>query len=215
MSTNSPGTSQDTPLTPAPADDTRFANGPPDSADDETRSTFFNYCIGNFMRMDWHDESLSKYFVDDFASFTEENFGTIPNSSILIMYDLLPKRGVYVRKGRGVLIADAFLEVLKEETPCPENERGSTEQPNNARNGDPACDRESVSEEEHRRTDSHHAGMRNENENRSNTGNNNDQQHNTGRGYSNRSNIGNISKAYNPDADRYSVFTTYNFDRKI
>lgn len=35
------------------------------------------------------------------------------------MRDLLRRRGVYVRKGRGEFIADALMEVVKKDTPWP------------------------------------------------------------------------------------------------
>lgn len=65
--------------------------------------------------MDWKDNNLPEYFADEFAIFTVENFAAIPDNSQRIMRDIFIRRGVYVCKGRGVLIAEALLEVIKKE----------------------------------------------------------------------------------------------------
>lgn len=216
MSTNSPGTNQgDPPSTPPHTIEARFATGLPDSADDETRLAFFNYCIENYKHMDWKGDSLSEYFADDFANFTVDNFASIPNNSRRTMRDLLRKRGVYVRKGRGVLISEALMEVVKEDLPWPNNERESGEHSQIAPNVNQTHERETGSGEERTRTDSQQQGMNNGNDTRSNTGNKDDRHHNNAQVSYNRSNISNLSKAYYSDGDRYNGLPTDNFDRKL
>ena len=110
MSSSSHGGSGSGPTPPHP-DDSRFANGLADDADDETRNAFVKYCIANYRRMEWEGSTLSEYFADDFSTFTAAHFASIPNNDRRILRDFLRKRKVYVKKGRGSLIADALLEL--------------------------------------------------------------------------------------------------------
>lgn len=62
--------------------------------------------------MEWEGETLSEYFADDFANFSISDFKGLPNNDRQNLRDFLWKCGVYVRKGRGVPIADALSEVV-------------------------------------------------------------------------------------------------------
>ena len=93
-----------TPKMPS-TDEARFANGFPDNADAEARLAFFNYCLSTHRRMDWTNQTLSEYFADYLKPFSLEKMSAIPNNDRSVMQNLLRKGGVFVRKGRGVLIA--------------------------------------------------------------------------------------------------------------
>ena len=62
--------------------------------------------------MDWYGATLSEYYAEDFATFTEENFNAISSNDRRQLRELLRKLGVYVRKGRGVSIAGELVELI-------------------------------------------------------------------------------------------------------
>ena len=204
MSTSSPGTSGGDPPTPLPptppsTDDARFANGLPDNADAEARLAFFKYCLSTYRRMDWTDKTLSEYFADDFKPFTLEHMNAIPNNDRRVMRDLLRKRGVFVRKGRGVLIADALYEVVQTDVPWPDGESTDVDPPggdDNSRRGDQPSRTPNKDDDANSNSQRKPAGP-NGNSGGSSNG------------------ISNLAKAYHFDADRYSGMPTDNFDRKL
>lgn len=210
------------PTTIGDPDDPRFANGLSNNADGETCAAFFKCCVANYRRMEWKGSTLSEYFADDFESFSENDFNGIPNNDRRTMRDLLRKRGVYVKKGRGIKIAEALTELVQgdQEWPADDPEKPSNETDhvngecplganvgphtgsdfNSKRFGDvdntPRNDRRGFEpmDETHRSPSGTHS---------------------VGNNPFYRNNIPNLSKAYFSDKDRYSGFPTDNFDRKL
>lgn len=147
--------------------------------------------------MEWEGSTLSEYFTEDFKAFTSDHFSEIPTNDRRTMRDFLRKRGVYVRKGRGVLISDALLEVVKDDVPWPteqtESEEHSQDRNTNTSNS---------------RAQEMNAGavrVTQDSQCRSNS---------SGGSYT-RQGISNLAKVYNYDGDRYSGLTSDNFDRKL
>lgn len=65
---------------------------------------------------------LSEYFAEDLANFNENNFKSISTMLRRELRDILRARGVYVPKGRDILIADALFRVLQNELPWPDDD---------------------------------------------------------------------------------------------
>lgn len=145
----------------------------------------------------WRQETLLKYFADDFRPFTVDDFKMISSDQRRNLRDLLCERGVYVPKGRNVFIADALHMVVQEDLPWPEEklqhvietETPSTKHPNqNAQEG-PA------SSQQDEPTHDAEAKLPEKNEKPTPC-----------------VNMGNLFKAYSKEEDCYSDRTTVNFE---
>lgn len=70
----------------------------------------------------WKNEDLSDYFADDCLSYTTDEFKLLDGEVRPKLRDLPRSRGVYVRKGRNIYIANALYEVVQDEIPWPDVE---------------------------------------------------------------------------------------------
>lgn len=50
----------------------------PVDADDDIRADFASVYTQLYRDKDWENETLSEYFVEDFKSFSKENFAALP-----------------------------------------------------------------------------------------------------------------------------------------
>lgn len=85
-------------------------------------SEFFKYCYANYRRFDWEGATLSEYFATDFEGFTVNDFNGISNNDRRHMRNFLRKRGVYVKKGRGIPISEALAELVQGELDWPNDD---------------------------------------------------------------------------------------------
>jgi len=109
--------------------DTKFKSGLPADVEDNLRTEYTTYCVDVYKRMKWKDDTLSEYDADDFRKFAKENFHAIPTVLRRELRDLLRSFGVYVPKGRTILIADALYEVAQKDIPWPANEKENPKSP--------------------------------------------------------------------------------------
>jgi hypothetical protein len=70
---------------------------------------------------DWRDESLSESFALDFVSFDQAAFLACGHDVAKRSRDFL-RRGLYVRKARGLKYEVALAEAVREEIPWPEDD---------------------------------------------------------------------------------------------
>lgn len=159
--------------------------------------------------MDLHGATLSEYFSEDFASFDAGMFTRVAKNDRRLLRDLLRKRGVYVRKGRGICISDALQELIQEHRPWPDDEDTSECLVPPGRGNLPSRNSPSTELPRPDSTRPDHRGMRNTAPEESNSNQRSDSSP------PHRSNISNLSKTYYNDKDRYSRLPTDNFDRKL
>lgn len=114
---------QTTPASLTLEDEELFAKNLPYDATEELGLIFFKCCIANYKQMDRLSDTPSESFADDISAFTTEDFTNVPSNGRASMRDLLRTRGVYVRKGSGVTIANALFKVVKKDIPWPKNEK--------------------------------------------------------------------------------------------
>lgn len=182
----------------------RFSNGLPANATIEDKRAFAIHCAINYEKQNWHNDSLSEYFADDFRDFTVEDFTNIDTATRRNLRDLLRSRGVFVPKGRNIVIAQALHQVVQDDIPWPEDD---TEKPINQASAMSPGKRNEPFALENRTQDRRDDGDTTE------TDNNSQSKHD--RQPPRNGNMANLFKAYSNDSDKYSGATTDNFERKF
>lgn len=74
----------------------------------------------NYHRQDWTGRPLSEYLATDFENFTVNKFNSVPNNDRHHMCDFLPRRSVFLKKGRGIPILEALAELVEDGTEWPD-----------------------------------------------------------------------------------------------
>lgn len=80
--------------------------------------------------MDWERSILYKYFAEYFGSFNAEHLKQISSNICQELRNLLSAHGVYVSKGRDVLISDALFADLGREIPWPHYDEDALDRTN-------------------------------------------------------------------------------------
>lgn len=135
--------------------------------------------------------------------FTAEHFASINNNDRRILRDLLHKRKVYIKKGRGIKISDARLEVVREEQPWPVDD---PEHPNASSTSTiPQAVKDNVNTDigSRRKSDNSNDSHQKDGGNLNTTECSNRPRSSTSSSTPNN-NISNLSKAYFTDNDRYN-----------
>lgn len=191
----------------------RFRNGLPAEATLDDKLAFATHCLQNYHVQQWSGDSLSEYFADDFGGFTKEDFKSIDSDTRRNLRDLLRSRGVFVPKGRNVLIADALHQVAQEDLPWPDED---LEKPSKQATLSSQQKQTKIGdldeEKDNNAVDVHVARV---DEVPYNTGIHPAEQSDTASRPLRRSNMANLFKAYSGDDDKYSGGTTDNFERKF
>lgn len=70
----------------------------------------------------WEGEILSEYFSEDFTSFTVNTFNGLPIDLRRELRDTLREKGVYVRQGSNVKIAESLYQAVHDDLQWPKDE---------------------------------------------------------------------------------------------
>ena len=81
---------------------------------------FVHWRIRKYTLHKW--KTLSDVFADDFQHFDKESFEALDKDNITELRDCLRTNKVYVKKGRGVPIAQALANVIQDEIPWPQDD---------------------------------------------------------------------------------------------
>ncbi|KAF6225334.1 hypothetical protein HO173_012819 [Letharia columbiana] len=84
---------------------------------DERIEQFVSWRIQDYNENKW--ESLSDIFAEEFRLFAKEDFEALSKEQQYGLRNCLRNNGVYVKKGRGVSMAESLANVVQEETPWP------------------------------------------------------------------------------------------------
>ena len=87
---------------------------------DERIEQFVRWRIQDYNENNW--ESLSDIFAEEFRLFAKEDFEALSKEQQYGLRNCLRNNGVYVKKGRGVSMAESLANVVQEETPWPLND---------------------------------------------------------------------------------------------
>lgn len=100
--------------------DARFGHGLPDESTDEDKRLLVDFRVRSYKsRRHWKADTLAECSADDFARFSPDDFKLLNGDFRRELRDLLRNCGVYVPKGRGVLLPDGLYAFVKENFPCP------------------------------------------------------------------------------------------------
>ena len=88
----------------------------------ETLTQFVRWRVQAYEQHKW--DPLSDIFAEEFQLFDREDFDALDKAELYSLRTCLRTNGVYVRKGRGVSMAQALANVVQEEIPWPEDEEG-------------------------------------------------------------------------------------------
>jgi hypothetical protein len=99
------------------------------SADEADITQYTEWRISVYEGMVWRRaEDLVDYYYDDFKNFTRDTFSTCPIDVQKQLRDCLRERGIYVRKGRGIQIANELHKAVHEDSPWPDDDPDKPEQ---------------------------------------------------------------------------------------
>lgn len=177
------------------SNENRFRKGLPENASAEDKNLFAIYCLENYERKTWKNDTLSEYFAEDFEKYSVEDFRNLDTDIRRRLRDHLRDKGVYVRKGRNVQMSIALFEAVHEDLAWPEDEQHNIHNSNNSRN---VNNLNQIDAQGQIRNSISNEGSR------------------TNRTQVFRSSyLGTLFKAYNNASDCYSGNTEDNFDRKF
>lgn len=185
----------------------RFRNGLPANATDADKKLFATHCTKNYKDQNWHGGSLSEYFADDFRDYSVDDLSALDTDLRRNLRDPLRQRGVYVPKGRNVVIAKALHQVIQEELPWPDEDPETP--PSTSRHEDSLLTGKNRLETKGETSKASNSNGKSEavllTSDTSKT-----LPLRTGRPRQ----MANLLKAYGNDSDKYSGSTTDNFERK-
>src|SRR5467141_3094068 len=99
------------------------------SADEADITQYTEWRISVYEGMVWRRaEDLVDYYADDFKDFTRDTFNICPSDVLKRLRDCLRERCIYVRKGRGVQIANELHKAVHEDSPWPDDDPDKPEQ---------------------------------------------------------------------------------------
>lgn len=190
-----------------------FRYGLPAEATLNDKQTFATHCRQNCRVQEWSGGSLSEYFADDYNEFTPDDVKAIYSNTCKNLRDLFRSRGIFVTKGRNVLITDALYRVAEEDLawreddsdkPIKQNTKFFSPHKYQPNSGRPVSDHvgldKPVIRNKYAPVLTYHRLAEPCTENN--------------RPWK-RSNMANLLKAYTVDADKYSRATTYNLEHKF
>jgi hypothetical protein len=100
-----------------------------ESVDKADLTKYTDWRISVYERKTWkRAEDLVDYYADDFKDFTRDAFNTCPVDVQKRLRDCLRERGVYVRKGRGIQVANELHKAVHEDSPWPDDDPDKPEQ---------------------------------------------------------------------------------------
>ena len=100
------------------------------SADEADITQYTEWRISVYEGMVWRrPEDLVDYYADDFKDFTRDTFNICPSDVLKRLRDCLRKNGIYVRKGRGVQIANELYKAVHEDSPWPDDDDPDDDDP--------------------------------------------------------------------------------------
>ena len=67
-------------------------------------------------------DALSDIFAEEFQQFAKEDFETLSKKTLYGLRNCLRANGVYVKKGRGVLMSESLANIVQEDIPWPLND---------------------------------------------------------------------------------------------
>ena len=92
------------------------------SADEADITQYTEWRISVYGGMVWkRAEDLVDYYADDFKDFTRDAFSACPLDVQKRLRDCLRERGIYVRKGHGIQVANELHKAVHEDSPWPES----------------------------------------------------------------------------------------------
>jgi len=99
------------------------------SADEADITQYTEWRISVYEGLVWRRaEDLVDYYADDFKDFTRDTFNICPSDVLKRLRDCLRERCIYVRKGRGVQIANELHKAVHEDSPWPDDDPDKPEQ---------------------------------------------------------------------------------------
>ncbi|KAF6227508.1 hypothetical protein HO173_012248 [Letharia columbiana] len=87
---------------------------------DERIEQFVRWRIQDYNENKW--ESLSDIFAEEFRLFAKEDFEALSKEQQYGLRNCLRANGVYVKKGRGVLMSESLANIVQEDIPWPLND---------------------------------------------------------------------------------------------
>jgi len=93
------------------------------SVDKADLTQYTEWRISVYEGMTWkRAEDLVDYYADDFKDFTRDTFNICPIDVQKRLRDCLRERGVYVRKGRRIQVANELHKAVHEDSPWPDDD---------------------------------------------------------------------------------------------
>ena len=88
----------------------------------EIKETLTQFVRWRIKAYEQHKKGLSDIFAEDFQQFVREDFETLEKDAMYSLRLCLRVNGVYVRKGRGVVVSQALADVVQKDILWPEDD---------------------------------------------------------------------------------------------